>query len=133
MTINSVDLGNFDAPQGGEVCVDIESGEFHTRTSYKRENNRKVLINEKIVIDLDNDASKSVSFNVKMIPVSDLDQFSKDNVESEILGNNEVDYSAWNSVKKLSNITVFDGDNETDIVINTEAYVVHEKPDQGEY
>ena len=99
MTINSVDLGNFDAPHGGEVCVDVESGKFHTRTSYVRENNSKVQIYEQIVIDLDNDANKSVSFNVKMIPVNDLDQFSKENIQSEILGNAEVDYAAWNSVK----------------------------------
>ena len=34
---------------------------------------------------------------------------------------------------KLSKITVFDGDNETDIVINTDAYVVYEKSDQGKF
>ena len=99
MNINSVDLGNFGAPQGGEICVDVESGKFHTRTSYVRENNRKVQIYEQIVVDLDNDANKSISFIVKMIHANDSDQFSKENIPPEILGNSEVDYAAWNSVK----------------------------------
>jgi hypothetical protein len=130
LIVKSVDLGNFHkVSRGGEVCVDIECGNFHTRTSYLREAGNKVSINEKIIIDLDNDSKKTISFNVYSIEHNDLDQYEKDKIEAEILGSAEVDYDAWGKKSKSHRINIFDEEDPTEVIIHLEASTVIAKPD----
>lgn len=85
--IKSVELGSFSkVPRNGEVCVKIECGEFSARTSYLRESNGRVQINERLVIDLDNEKEKEININVLAIDKNDLDQFEKDRLDAEEIG-----------------------------------------------
>lgn len=97
--------------------MDVECGNFHTRTGYFREASNKVQINEKIVIDLDNESKRTVSFNVHSIEKNDLDQFQKDKIDYDILGSGEVDYETWGTKNKPHRITMFDEEDPTEMVV----------------
>jgi hypothetical protein len=90
ITVKSVSTGNFEKiPRGGELCVNFECGEFHCRTSYMKHQGNKTNINERLIIDLDNDSQQSINVNVNVIQKNDLDQSEKDKIEYETIGSAE--------------------------------------------
>lgn len=93
-----------------------------------KESGKKVTINEKFVIDLDNDLNHSVLFYVDKINKNNLDQAQKDFLDAETIGEEELKSNTWSQNSKSIKINTSDNDERTEIVINAEAYKTNSIP-----
>ena len=132
IAIKSISLGKFSkANRDSEVCVRVQCGNFHTRTSYMRENAGTVNINERLTIDMDNHPKQEVSIYVDVIDKNDLDQIEKDKWDADTIGSVDLNKSYWSNKSKTWKIALRDEGKETDININADAYAINDFPSKG--
>ena len=106
-------------------------GSFYARTSYFRENSGVVNINEKLVIDLDNDTNHDVKVFVDSIPRNNLDQIKKDYLISDTLGGIDLEKSFWPNRNKSFKLYMLEDEKETDLLVNIDAFAIFEIPSNG--
>ena len=132
LTVKSVNLGKF-AKQNKDqdIWVWIMWGAFYVRTSYIREDSGIVTINEKLVIDLDNDINQEIKIFVYSIPKNNADQTKKDKFVSNTLGNIDLEKPFWPKRSKNIKLYMLEDSKETDLMINIEAFATFETPTNG--
>ena len=134
IVVKSISLGNFhDIGRGEEIAVRIGCGIFCLRTSYVKEQPGVISINEKFVIDMDNDAKNEINIYVDKIPKNDLTQFQKDSCEADTIGSADIPVTSWSKKNKSMKIQVYDEGAQTDIVVNVEAYATNSIPSRGKF
>lgn len=132
IVVKSISLGNFhDIGRGEEIAVRIGCGTFYLRTSYIKEQPGVISINEKFVIDLDNDAKNDINIYIDKIPKNNLTQFQKDSCEVDTIGTADIPVTSWSKKNKSMKVQIVDEGVQTDIVVNIEAYATNSIPSKG--
>ena len=132
--IKSIDLGNFSqVAKDEELAVRMQCGYFSTRTSYVKESTGHILVNEKFVIDLDNDRNQQLDLFVDKIGRNNLKQFEKDSLDAETIADAVLKSNAWPTKSRSIKIETTDEGHKSDIVIHAEAFFKNQVPSKGIY
>jgi len=133
IVIKSVNLGKFSQiSKDDEVSVRMQWGNFHTRTSYLSTASENLLIDERFVIDLNNDNKQQTSFFVDRINKNDLSQLQKEGIDPDTIWLTDIERKEWSARSKSFEIkTVNFEQRESDITINVEAYIIDSIPTRG--